>query len=121
MEKIFIPINQHWTLAVINVAKQQFEYFDSMIGKSQIDPKYVRQILQRYIECEANVLQVPLNAHDWKLIVHDLPQQNNSYDCGVFMCAFAERASIGGRIIVTPDDISELRKKIAICIIHCRL
>lgn len=41
----------------------------------------------------------------------DIPRQNNDYDCGVFICMYAEFISRNRQFTFTQDDMEYFRKK----------
>lgn len=92
-DKVFFPINinnTHWTLLVFFMLSKELHYYDSMNGDGL-----------RYLQCGLRWLsdevldkrQITLNTNDWRCFHKEpgIPQQNNDYDCGVFviMCARA--------------------------------
>jgi len=92
-KKIIVPVHDggnHWTLIEINFQGKSIEYYDSLGGDGR---KYVIAIFQ-YIEDEYQKLfnrELP-QSNTWSLITgrRETPQQSNGYDCGVFVCLFAE-------------------------------
>ncbi|KAG9016560.1 Smt3-specific protease [Tulasnella sp. 427] len=93
---ILVPINlgnAHWTCAAINMMKKRIEYYDSM-GSQR--PK-VYKILREYLEKEHMAKKSkPFNFDGWQdYWSEETPQQENGYDCGVFICMFMEGISRG--------------------------
>ncbi|KAK4737700.1 hypothetical protein R3W88_001397 [Solanum pinnatisectum] len=89
-DKIFVPIHKqvHWCLAVINKKEEKFQYLDSLGGRDQ----QVLKVLARYFIDEVkdkNGKDIDINS--WKLeFVEDLPEQENGFDCGMFMLKYAD-------------------------------
>ncbi|KAA1119868.1 Smt3-specific protease [Puccinia graminis f. sp. tritici] len=88
---IIFPINisnAHWTCASINLRCKRFEYFDSMGNRNQS----VLATLRDYIVNEARIKKdIVLDISAWPdCFYQDIPQQNNSFDCGVFVCQFMD-------------------------------
>eukprot|EP00475_Leptophrys_vorax_P022447 TRINITY_DN30603_c0_g1_i1.p1 TRINITY_DN30603_c0_g1~~TRINITY_DN30603_c0_g1_i1.p1 ORF type:complete len:452 (+),score=104.59 TRINITY_DN30603_c0_g1_i1:12-1367(+) len=88
---VFFPVNQsnvHWTLGVINVAQKTVEFFDSMGGRGG---SYF-SIMSRYLVDEfRDKKNAELNIEEWSQhCPHDIPHQANGYDCGMFVCKFAD-------------------------------
>ncbi|PWA83228.1 cysteine proteinases superfamily protein [Artemisia annua] len=90
-DKIFVPVNKenkHWCLAVINKKEKKFQYLDSLGG---ID-KQVMGVLEQYIVDEVKDKNgEDIDVTSWKQeFVTDLPNQQNGFDCGVFMIKYAD-------------------------------
>ncbi|CAJ1941004.1 unnamed protein product [Sphenostylis stenocarpa] len=89
-DKIFIPIHKeiHWCLAVINKKDKKFQYLDSLRGTDN----QVMKVLARYIVDEVKDKSgKDIDVSSWeKEFVEDLPEQQNGYDCGVFMIKYAD-------------------------------
>ncbi|KAI5479733.1 sentrin-specific protease 1 [Pseudohyphozyma bogoriensis] len=91
---VIIPINQHnshWVCAAINFALKRFEYYDSLGGPN---PGVYRK-LREYIAAESlDKKKKEFDFEGWE--DHwddDVPQQQNSCDCGIFTCQFMESLS----------------------------
>jgi len=85
--KIFIPIveNYHWLLVVVDVELHRIVLYDSF-GR-----KYPNNMcnISKYFNCKYS--QTFSNIKIWDLTyATDLPKQTNSYDCGMYVCKFAE-------------------------------
>ena len=59
------------------------------------------------------------NKDKWKLIPcqDNCPLQENGFDCGVFVCAYADFLSIGKPLTFGQSHITMLRQQIALSII----
>ncbi|KAH7844628.1 hypothetical protein Vadar_030093 [Vaccinium darrowii] len=94
-DKIFVPIHKeiHWCLAVINVKDQKFQYLDSLGGFDT----HVLKVLARYFVDEVKDKSGDhIDVGSWKQeFVEDLPEQENGWDCGVFMIKYADFYSRG--------------------------
>ena len=91
LKRIFIPINvrnMHWTCAIIDCSTSTISYYDTLHG----DGMQYLQIIERYLREEWN-REYGTNREQptWRL--HDrgnsIVNQNNGYDCGVYVCKFA--------------------------------
>ncbi|KAF4699082.1 hypothetical protein FOZ63_014755, partial [Perkinsus olseni] len=103
-ERMIVPIHvgkTHWALGVVDLKECTLSYYDSL-GASH--PKFYDYI-SRYIEDEHKdknshaPLRKPSEWQRRDAVITPtciVPRQNNSNDCGVFMCMFAEAVS-GGR------------------------
>lgn len=90
---IVIPVNVgqvHWTLGCLDMRSKEVRFYDSM-GVSS-NPTF-NEFMLRYIQDEykdKKSKDLPDFA-EWKAVdVYDNPQQDNGYDCGVFLCKYAE-------------------------------
>lgn len=120
-DKVFIPSNvrkNHWTLTVIDLNEHQIEYFDSLNG--DIAENFSKR-LQEYIQHHATLCKRKCKKK-WK-IVHQkqIPQQANKYDCGVFLCKYADYLSDNLDLRFDQSDISYFRRRIAFEIINRKI
>ncbi|NWR81808.1 SENP2 protease, partial [Centropus unirufus] len=89
---ILIPVHlmEHWTLVVIDTRKKTIKYFDS-VG---LDGSRICKTLFKYLQEESwETRKLELNSSEWTLHSmepHEIPQQWNGSDCGVFVCKYAD-------------------------------
>ena len=124
MDKIFFPINigkYHWTLAVIYPQKKRIEYLDSSGGNGQL----YRNGLLRWIKDEADKHGADkhglfLNIHEWKTYSrsHEIPQQDNGWDCGMFAIIAADFLSDNLPLHYTQNDMPSFRLKVGLRILN---
>ncbi|GAC95540.1 Ulp1 protease [Pseudozyma hubeiensis SY62] len=91
---ILFPINlgnAHWVCGVINMRKHRFEYYDSMGAHNQA----AFNLMRTYLTEEArDKKKKEIDLRGWKdVFSDDSPQQENSYDCGVFAAQTLEQVS----------------------------
>ncbi|XP_050219371.1 ubiquitin-like-specific protease ESD4 [Mercurialis annua] len=89
-DKIFVPVHRevHWCLAVINKKDQKFQYLDSLKGR---DFKVLEALAKYYVEEVKDKSKKEIDVSNWEReFVEDLPEQENGYDCGVFMIKYAD-------------------------------
>ncbi|PQM42734.1 ubiquitin-like-specific protease ESD4 [Prunus yedoensis var. nudiflora] len=94
-DKIFVPIHKeiHWCLAVINKAEEKLQYLDSLKGR---DTQVMNRLAKYYVDEVKDKCGKDINLSSWKLeYVEDLPEQENGFDCGVFMIKYADFYSRG--------------------------
>ncbi|EAU85008.2 ulp1 protease family protein [Coprinopsis cinerea okayama7 len=81
---ILIPIHcldSHWSVSAINLREKRFEFYDSM----GLRPRKVFDNLRSFMAQEHyHKKQHPFDFSGWVDFVHDGPEQENDYDCGVF-------------------------------------
>ena len=92
-DKILIPINitnTHWTLLVFYVLLKEVHYSASM---SREGDRYIKNGLRWLADEIMNKKGIAIDINEWKRYQQEdhVPQQNNGYDCGMFvlMCARA--------------------------------
>ena len=107
---VIIPIfkTSHWRLVVVKINSKEIVYLDSLnLDGSDI----LAQIKTYLVEEHRTKKGSHLNISEWKAFsLPDTPQQNNSYDCGAFMCHFAKTISNNEQIEIKPTDIPNLRE-----------
>jgi Ulp1 family protease len=119
MDKIFFPINignMHWTLAVVYPQKKRIEYFDSMRGKGA----FYTDALFRWIQDEAVTRGLNINMEEWTTYSrsHEIPQQGNGFDCGVFTIIAADFLSDNLPLLYSQSDMESFRLKIILRILN---
>ncbi|XP_071668465.1 sentrin-specific protease 2 isoform X2 [Patagioenas fasciata] len=120
---VLVPIHLrvHWALAVIDVRKKTIKYFDSMAQKGS----KICDTLFRYLQEESREKRnQELSISEWTLHnmePHEIPQQTNGSDCGVFTCKFADYISRDKPITFTQNNMPYFRKKMVWEIIHQQL
>ncbi|CAM9211205.1 unnamed protein product, partial [Hapterophycus canaliculatus] len=95
LDKLIFPVNNHWTLAVINFRLRRLEYYDSL-GSAFGDAGF--QYMARFVDDESKAKRggQPMDISDWPRFNYaDVPRQRNGIDCGVFASMFADRLSKG--------------------------
>ena len=96
LKNLAFPINinnTHWTLANINFINLEIEYLDSMGDRGTT---YTNTLL-KFIEDEHmdKLGETLPNKEEWKTISRgtSTPQQPNTFDCGVYVCIYADAFS----------------------------
>ncbi|XP_031497842.1 ubiquitin-like-specific protease 1A [Nymphaea colorata] len=119
-DKIFVPIHKeiHWCLAVINVREKKFQYLDSLGGRDS----QVLKVLARYLSDEVkDKTDKVMDFTSWeKEFVVDLPEQQNGWDCGVFMIKYADFYSRGLELSFSQEDMPYFRRRTAKEILYLR-
>ncbi|KXN72115.1 cysteine proteinase [Conidiobolus coronatus NRRL 28638] len=121
-DKIIIPINignTHWALSCIDFTQKRIRYLDSLNGSTTS----VFQNLIAYVDTE---YQAKYNAKfDWTHFTFDdsekVPQQRNGYDCGVFLCTFANFLALDYPFQFKQEHMGYFRLKIAYELINAKL
>ncbi len=108
---LLIPVHlgMHWCLAAVDFAKPGIYYYDSMGGNNTA----CLEAVSKYLEDEhKDKKKQPYDTSKFtKEIVKDIPQQNNSSDCGMFACKFAEYLSRRAKITFDQEDMPYFRTR----------
>ena len=108
----------HWSGAIIFMEMKIIRYYDSNgIGEGDVWLK----ALMAYLKDEYHAKGCGVfNANEWKTFkcAEDTPQQDNSFDCGVYFCMFAELITQEKPLTFTQQDINQCRRRIASAIIN---
>lgn len=96
LDKLFIPVNvngSHWTLIVVFMQKKRIKYFDSMSGSGSL---YCEGVLEYLKDEYHHTKGGTLDKEEWTIVgwTEDIPHQPNGFDCGVFVCTFADQVSL---------------------------
>ncbi|KAG8857660.1 Smt3-specific protease [Tulasnella sp. 330] len=114
---VLIPINQgnaHWTSAAINFKKKRIEFYDSL-GLSR---PIVFERLRNYMDMEhMDKKKTPFDFSGWvDFYTEEMPQQENGYDCGMFVCMVMEALSRGEEVdefVFDQKNMPYLRQRVA--------
>lgn len=108
---VLVPCNsensQHWFLLALLPKQFQILVLDSMAGNF-IKPTAKKAITKMWMLL--NELDSTADASHWKFIANkstDLPQQQNDFDCGVYVCMYARCLALQHFM---PDHIPSSRK-----------
>ncbi|NXJ76750.1 SENP2 protease, partial [Trogon melanurus] len=120
---VLVPIHlrAHWALVVIDIRKKTVDYFDSLGQKGDKICQTLFQYLQEESQEKRNL---ELSFSEWTLHSmesHEIPQQLNGSDCGVFVCKYADYVSRDKPITFTQSHMPYFRKKMVWEIIHQQL
>ncbi|CAH9129781.1 unnamed protein product [Cuscuta epithymum] len=89
-DKIFVPVHKeiHWCLAVINRKDKKFQYLDSLRGS---DSNVLKALARYYVDEVKDKSGEDIDVNSWdRELVEDLPEQQNGFDCGMFMIKYAD-------------------------------
>ena len=115
LERVFVPVHvnqNHWAFAVISPRDIKISYFDS-IGGSGMYLRILRKLVRVLAGDRTDLAK-------WTLVKgtsDSMPQQDNSYDCGVFMCAMVRFLATGGSDAFVQSDIARIRRRFAYLIL----
>jgi len=118
MDKVILPIHlgNHWCLAVINFQDKRFEYYDSLGGDNPQCLQLLRQYLQNEHKSKKNK---DFELSDWEeYCPKSIPTQRNGYDCGLFMCRYAECVSRRKEFNFEQRNMPYFRKRMVLDILN---
>jgi len=114
-KKLFIPIHiedSHWCLVYVSFPEKSIQYYDSMGGRNF---KCLKLILKYLMLEHDNKKGEDFHPSGWLLMnVKNCPQQSNYWDCGVFVCMFAEYLSRDAPLNFSQKHMDKFRKQIAL-------
>ena len=119
--KIVVPINHdnaHWALIVASFEREKVLYFDAGRRLSRQSGKAHRQALLSLLKNEAGKLGVDFRG--WTDEAAEAPVQQNGFDCGAFVCAFASYIThaLDIRSKFSQGDITAIRQRITYDLLH---
>lgn len=90
VDTVFIPVHNgnHWTLIVVRPRERTIEHFDSLGRASQRFMGLVKEWLRR--ELASTYID-----EEWVTVPSASPQQDNGFDCGVFLLSTAKAVALG--------------------------
>jgi sentrin-specific protease 1 len=112
---IFIPIHipKHWCLVVVDIPNCRISYYDSNGGDNDHCLDTIEQFLK---DAHWATKQTDLPKFE-KENKKDIPRQTNAYDCGVFVCQFADFIARNDKAGFTQESIAFLRLQMIVEII----
>lgn len=118
-----IHVDIHWALAVLDSAEGALHYFDSMAPlppgapPTQVNASEatLRALVRWYSDETADKLgeAARVDTSRWRIVRHPagpVPQQDNGFDCGVFMLHFARCVAAGVPWDFAQADMRDLRE-----------
>uniref|UniRef100_UPI00398EB149 LOW QUALITY PROTEIN: sentrin-specific protease 2 n=1 Tax=Pristiophorus japonicus TaxID=55135 RepID=UPI00398EB149 len=120
---VLVPVHLgvHWCLTVADLRKKLILHLDSM---GQWNDDVCWTLLQYLQEESRNKKGRYLDSSEWVLRSmqsHEVPQQTNGSDCGVFVCKYADYIARDEQITFTQHDIPYFRMKMVWEILHKKL
>lgn len=118
-EKVLLPAHggSHWWLVVVDFQKKQLIHIDSM--KSTPSEKMMEDILQ-YLDDESKECKVDFDKSEWKVIIKDVPSQENGVDCGVHMLLHIIYTFNGWDVDFTRHEIEYYRERMMFDLVLCQ-
>ena len=121
-EDVLIPINlgdAHWALARLKFADGIISVFDScpmILGRERRQACEALMLYIVHVESAERGIKKSDVRKRWRFeYVPGLPVQHNDFDCGVFVCAYAEALMMGKDVsLVTQEHVSLLRVRMLV-------
>ncbi|XP_075708027.1 sentrin-specific protease 1 isoform X2 [Rhinoderma darwinii] len=123
VDVLLVPVHLgvHWCLAVVDFRKKTITYYDSMGGLNN----EACRILLQYLKQESQDKKgISFDCNGWNLSSkksHEIPQQMNGSDCGMFACKYADYITKDKTITFTQHHMPYFRKRMVWEIIHQKL
>ena len=125
---IFIPVNiakVYCALIVIYISKNEICYYDSLVGRNGCRTQTLKlMVTLEYLKMEAAAKEKVFSTNEWKLIETDIekvPQQTNTYDCGMFTIYCADYISDDLPLLYNQSEMSENRLNVFAAILRGHL
>ncbi|KAI3867052.1 hypothetical protein MKW92_039389 [Papaver armeniacum] len=112
-DKIFVPIHQqiHWCLAVINKKEEKLQYLDSLKG---VDTDVLENLARYFVDEVKDKSGKDIDLSSWKReYVKSLPEQQNGWDCGMFMIKYSDFYSRGLGLHFSQEHMPYFRRRTA--------
>jgi len=115
-EKIALPVcvdGFHWILITADFIEQRICVHDSLsIGAMKYAEALLRYFREESIAKTGCSLNELTDGREWSVVSASCPQQDNSFDCGVFTCIFLECFALNIPVYITNENVEECREKI---------
>ena len=103
-EKVFIPIlnykKTHWVLVVVDMMSRTIVYYDSALTKKNKSGEKYLKLTKDFLD------KVSKESVIFQTMTYEkTPQQNNIYDCGVYVCAIMKCICENKEFKFSPDDM----------------
>lgn len=120
---LLVPVHLgvHWCLSVVDFRKKTIMYFDSMGGNNIEACKTLLNYLQQESKDKKGK---ELDTSGWTLhskLRHEIPQQMNGSDCGMFTCKYAEYITKDKPITFTQKHMPYFRRRMVWEILNRKL
>ncbi|KAM9231029.1 sentrin-specific protease 2 [Leptosomus discolor] len=120
---VLVPVHlrAHWALVAIDMRKKTIRYFDSF---GQNGGEICATLFQYLQEEHREKRRLDLPPSEWTLHSmepHEIPQQFNGSDCGVFVCQYANHISRDQPLTFTQSHMPYFRRKMVWEILHQQL
>ena len=126
-DKLFFPINiegSHWTLVIVKIQDKRIVYRDALGHSGEIYTKAIKQYIFDEWQHKKGTPMTQVQMDEWvemPMPPDSSPLQHNGFDCGMFVCMYADYMLNNLPEQFSQDDMPMLREKICYCILRNRL
>jgi len=111
--KLFFPIHineeEHWCLACVDFKNKVITYYDSLGGRNFT---CLKKILQYLLFEHLDKKNANFEPTGWALTnERNCPRQMNLWDCGIFVCMFAEYLARDVQLTFSQKDMKMFRRQ----------
>ncbi|KAH7725667.1 sentrin/sumo-specific protease [Aphelenchoides avenae] len=115
----------HWTLAAIDLKRKRVTHYDPLEAdaNAELYTPACLGVLRNYLksECEDKLSQT-FDFDGWTFDnAKDVPRQRNDFDCGVFVCQYADCLSRDQPIRFNPVQAPNVRRRMIYEVCHGKL
>lgn len=112
----------HWALSVVDNIRERIIYIDSLFS----DGSEALELILNYMKEETRrVYGDGMNGKNYDLYTIDgnfeCPNQENGFDCGVFVCTAVDYIARGKSLTYSQKDMGVIRRRMAWEIMHGEL
>lgn len=125
-DKVFFSIHKpnHWISACIDVQKESITILDPLNCTNETNHGYAKALHQFVQDLSVDSNNAPSRDHiqkKWQLITNPsgIAKQNNGYDCGVFVCMYAECIQSGKALNFSQQDATLKRHEMRQLLHNC--
>ena len=120
---MFYPINirnSHWTLVIVLIQKKLIVYRDALGNSGRLYTNAIKEYIFDEWHYRKGIPMTQVQMDEWVEVPMppvDSPQQENGFDCGMFVCMYADYMLNNLPELFSQNDMPMLREKICYCIL----
>ena len=120
---MFYPINirnSHWTLVIVLIQKKLIVYRDALGNSGRLYTNAIKEYIFDEWQYRKGIPMTQVQMDEWVEVPMppvDSPQQENGFDCGMFVCMYADYMLNNLPELFSQNDMPMLREKICYCIL----
>jgi sentrin-specific protease 1 len=124
---LFYPINindAHWALVIVLIREKIILYRDALGNLGQFYTNAIKKYIFDEWKCTKGIPMTQVQMDEWvekPIPPYDSPKQGNGFDCGMFVCMYADYMLNNLPERFSQNDMPMLREKICYCILTGKL